>query len=909
MKTKLLLTAAALFGMVGFGFSQFVEDTRNFIGGTSIPSIQNPGSRSVQNPTTCGKDTSYFANYTTTAYRGVSIRSGNSLGQYFGANQNVTISGFRFYAYALTTSPAKKYTIKLICNVYKAGVDSLPTGSPLASDTVEVDTVMGTNIFLSRITRDAVFKKALTLNYDYIITVESDSTNVSAGVITNSWLANPADGRKKNLGCGSVSGRWYRCLQLNIAGVTFDSDMQFYPFVTYKLGADFNILNDCYNFGDTVKFKNRHTNNVSSLPYYNFYINYNLGYFCQRWSYDGSAGQTYIVDGFYKPTVKKNFNVRLISVVYSYTAGQCYDTINKTVYFKPIRPTLKSPSYGCIGDTVSLAVSGDAGVTFKWYKDMSSSTPFFTGNSYTIMNVQKNDTFFVQAENGDCKSPHLRIDFMAAAYPNNPVVKNDSICQGAVANLNATSNLGKMEWFETSTSGTVLFTGTDIQTGKLFNDTQFFVRANNNGCINKGGRVEVKAFVNNSFAPAKPTVSADTFMCLRPSSALVLNASQSGSDTLRWFKVSSGGKPVGTGETYTFTPTARKTDVMYVETWNGVCGSGRTPINIEVYDYPTIFGLRGDTICGGDDAVPFLSVPWGTAHWYDNKGSSAPVASGKTPILSGLTKNTVFYVSSDENGCVSPNRDSVLIVVNTPPVPTSVMAPSVCAKSLGNMEVKVPYGKVNWYYNSSDPTPFYTGQKVDAGLLLSNLTYYYETEHNNCSSGKQPLTIVIKPRPTAGFTWALQWQHRLICTPITVAGLTLEWHWGDGAVTSGAPYIHQYSSEGNYTVRLIATSTANGCKDTADIEVKVNHVSTGIVEKQALVVYPVPVSAGNSIKLKGITNGISRVEIWSLEGKLLYKSATETADVQLPLSITPGIYLLKVKSAQGDLSTRLVVSD
>lgn len=888
---------------------QFTEDARNFSGGPVMYSPSNPMSRSAQNPTACTGDTSYFPNYGTTAYRSVSVRKGSSLGQYFGTNQSLSVSGFRFYAYALTTNPAKKYTIRLICNLYKAGADSMPSGSPLASDTVEVDTVMGSNILLSRIEREAHFSNPVSLNYDYIITVESDSLNVSAGLVTNSWLANPPDGKKKNLGCGSVSGKWYRCLQLNIGGVTFDADMQLYPFVKYKLGADFSVVNNCYNQLDTVKFNNLFENNVSSLPYYNYYVNYKLDYFCQRWSYDGSSALNYVVDGFYKPGIKKNFDVRLISVVYSYSSGQCYDTVHKTVYFKPAKPQLKSSPFGCIGDSVSLNVSSDAGVNFKWYNSPSDTTPFFTGNSYKIYNVQQGDTFYVQAVNGDCKSAFLLVDFVVSSYPQDPTVKNDSICQGAVANLRASTDKGILEWFGSSSGGSVLYTGTDVQTGKLFSDTQYYVQANNKGCLNKGGRVMVSAFVNNSFAPDKPTVISDTFMCLRPSNSITLRASQSGTDTLRWFNTSSGGSPLSIGDSLVFTPTTRMDDVVYVETWNGVCGSGRSPVTIHVYDYPTIYGLRGDTICGGDSARPFLSVPWGTANWYDNLSDQNPVATGKTPVFGGLTGLRKFYVASEENGCLSPNRDSIEILVYTPPVPTSATAASVCAKSLGSMEVKVPYGNVNWYYDPADQTPFYTGQKVNAGLLLSNVTYYYETEYKGCTSGKQPLTIVIKPRPTAGFTWVLQWQNRLICTPITSAGLTLFWDWGDGSTTTGAPYLHQYASKGSYTVRLIATSNSNGCKDTADIPVLIDHTGVNDLKGSIENMYPIPVMAGGTLNFSGTYPEGAEAHMYLPDGRLAETLKFTGNALVIPQHMNAGLYIIKTQTSEGLRTGRLIIGN
>ncbi|MCC7297407.1 MAG: T9SS type A sorting domain-containing protein [Bacteroidia bacterium] len=903
MKKALLLIICST--LAASTFAQFQSDGRKITGTVPMPSIKNPGTRSVSKPTHCGSDTSYFPNYGTTAFNTISVRNGSTLGQYFGANQDVTVSGFRFYGYSIPPSPARQVYIRLICNLFKAGADSLPSGSPLASDTITVDTVMGSSIPLARILREAVFKNPVTLNYDYIITVGCDSTNVGAGIVANNWAA--GNGKKKNLSCGSVSGKWYRGLQLNIGGVTMDADIQLYPFVKYKLGANFNITNDCYNTNDTVKFQNLFKNNVSGLPYYNYYLNYGLDYYTQRWSYDGSLAQYYVVNGFYKPPVKKNFDVQLISVIFSYSSGTCFDTMIKTVYFKPLKPSLKSPLNACKGDTVKLNLATESGVTYKWSKAING-TPFLTGSTHTINNIQSNDTFYVVAENGNCKSPYLRIDLSVADYPNNPIVKNDSICLGAIANLSATTNVGTIEWFSAKTGGLKLFSGNDFQSQKLSNDTFFYVQANNKGCINKGGRALIKAFVSNSFAPGVPTVISDTFMCLQPSGSLDITATQSGTDSIRWFNQSSGGVPVYLGDTYSVSPKSRGDHYYYVETWNGTCGSGRTPVKVAVYDYPKIYNNTPDTICAGETAHPTVQANWGKVHWFDDMENE--VYEGLNPTFSGLTKPTVYYLFSEENGCYNPNYDSILVLVNTAPKPTAVINASVCSKALGSMEVKVPSGKVNWYYDPADQAPFFTGQKISTGLMLGNVTYYYETENKGCVSEKTPLTVAVKPRPIAGFTWTLQWQNKLVCTPITTTGQTVAWEWGDGAKSTGSPFAHVYSQSGNYTVRMIATSNTNGCKDTADIPVIIDHTGVqNIVSDPTLAVYPNPISAGSELKISGLINPQSRIVMVGLNGTVVFEGYLKNDSIALPSNLKSGVYVLRIIDANAVRTSSVVVGN
>ena len=77
----------------------------------------------------------------------------------------------------------------------------------------------------------------------------------------------------------------------------------------------------------------------------------------------------------------------------TYTSAICYDTTVKVINFTPANPSLVKTPNGCIGDSLRISVTGDAGSTFNWYKNITDTKPFFVGKNYTIANVTKSDTF------------------------------------------------------------------------------------------------------------------------------------------------------------------------------------------------------------------------------------------------------------------------------------------------------------------------------------------------------------------------------------------------------------------------------------------------------------------------------------------------------------------------------------
>ena len=293
--------------------------------------------RSATSPKVCGIDTVEFPRYRGTAYFAVNVSGGRALGQLYDCPTSLTLSGFTFYAYVSTNPPTAK-RMNIICNVYNAGTDSLPSGTPLRSDTLTIDSTFGGGV-LSRIEKHASFKP-ITLNGKYILTIETDSMTMNAGVVTNSYTA--GNGRGHNLNCGSINGLWYNGRNLNIGNVRFDCDVLLHPHVKYNFGTDFTINSNCYNVADSVKFVNQSPNNMAGSPIYNRYEFFNIGYISHNWNSGVSPFSNFTgVNYGTKYTTKQNYNVRLISRVYGYRGPNfngCVDTTIKPLYFKPEVP-------------------------------------------------------------------------------------------------------------------------------------------------------------------------------------------------------------------------------------------------------------------------------------------------------------------------------------------------------------------------------------------------------------------------------------------------------------------------------------------------------------------------------------------------------------------------------------------
>lgn len=913
-KNLLSICIALLIGANLFG--QLKSD--NKIIALNVPSksaVKKITSRSASNPKSCDVDTSYFPNQSTSItggayqYQSITISKGRGVGQFYGAPTQITVSGFRFYGYFLYDSLTGVKQTTVSCNLYKAGPDSLPMGAPIASVELNLDTVGG-NLTISKIKHDVAFSSPVVCDFPYIITVESDSMN-STNIISNSWQS--ADGESRNLASAQVSGIWYRCLDLNVDGTTFDAHMQIYPFVKYKFGTDFTSNFDCYALRDTLRFTNSFKTNLLGSSFYNsnqYFEELGLGFQenCHEWLIDGNVSYLNQTDAKYKSATKKNISVELRSLLVTYASASCYDTTVKIITFNPANPSLVKTPNGCIGDSLRITVTGDAGSTFNWYKNITDANPFFVGKSYTIAKVTKSDTFVVQAVNGNCSSGYLSVISKASAYPTKLTSVNDSICSGAVANLSGTSDEGSVEWYTAKTGGIRLFTGNTYVTNALTADTAFYVTANNSGCFYKGARTRVLALVGKAFAPAQPTNVKDTTICLGSSASVILRATPANGTSCRWFEDAITNTPLATGNAYTASVNSRGTQTYYVESWNGNCGSGRLAVNIIAEKAPATFTKAGTIVCFGDSATVFALATYGGVQWYTSK-STASVSSDKRYTSYDLPAgNKTMYFKTVDNTCVNTNWDSVSVTVNAAPEVTSITNDPVCYKGIGQITVQIPSGKVNWYTSDVATSVYATGTTVSLGKMYGNTTLYYSTQSGTCNGVRTPITVNSLPRPTAGFYYSITPGLTLKCDPIKTTGMTYEWNWGDTKTSTGLPATHQYATTGNYDVTLVTTSTTNACKDTVVIPLTVNQVaSIKTINNPMVSIYPNPVQGGKILNIQGIV--ITELHWFDVSGREVAVEKVSNNMTFVPSKLSTGVYFIKGGNTKSSFSGSININN
>lgn len=142
-----------------------------------------------------------------------------------------------------------------------------------------------------------------------------------------------------------------------------------------------------------------------------------------------------------------------------------------------------NPSPACDSGSFTLTATATAGATISWYSSAVGGTALATGNSYTTPTINSTTTYYVDA---GCESNRKSIVANINTTPATPVAANStySNCGPGSITINATSNMGIINWFTTSTGGTSLFSGNNFKTPIISANTTYYAEASNNGCIN-----------------------------------------------------------------------------------------------------------------------------------------------------------------------------------------------------------------------------------------------------------------------------------------------------------------------------------------------------------------------------------------------------------------------------------------
>ena len=271
-------------------------------------------------------------------------------------------------------------------------------------------------------------------------------------------------------------------------------------------------------------------------------------------------------------------------------------------------------------------------------------------------------------------------------------------CGSGSVKITATPSSGAtIDWYDSSTNGTLLHKGSNTYTTPSINTTTtYYAQARNTttGCVSSLPRTPVTATAN-----ALPTVVASTSNSRCNTGTVVITATPSTGATIDWYSTSTGISPLQSGSTAYTTPsiTAGNTNTYYAQARNtttGCVSSSRTAVTATANANPTVATptrTPADVICPGGNftlSSPSINPGSGTIgsssyQWKANGVNSCTTASC---TISGAKEGTVTYTLTvkNSNDCSTTSSGLTVVVDAGKCVDTPAACEALRAGVIGN---------------------------------------------------------------------------------------------------------------------------------------------------------------------------------------------------------------------------------
>jgi PKD repeat protein len=369
---------------------------------------------------------------------------------------------------------------------------------------------------------------------------------------------------------------------------------------------------------------------------------------------------------------------------------------------------------GNVGGTLSATASAG---TLYWYTLASGGSAFATGTSIPVSGGSF--TYYVEAISNGCVSTRVPV-----VYTNNPIPTITSVtpagrCDSGSVTLQATTDIGTVNWFDAPTGGNLVGTGTSFTTPVLNSTTTYYVESSSASC-NTPTRTAVTATINE-----QPIITSITPASRCGDGSVTLQASAS-IGTIYWYNAPTGGTLVATGGTFA-TPVLGGTTTYYVEVVNGICTSARTAVVATVYAVSIITSTTPDSRCDVGVLTLQATSSNGVISWYDAPTGGNLLATGTSYTTPVITSTTTYYVETQNGDCVS-SRTAVTASIVPISAPNGLANQSYCEGETVDL-IAVTGSNIVWYDAATGGNIVPTGTAI-----VSGTTYYASQNVSGCES-------------------------------------------------------------------------------------------------------------------------------------------------------------------------------
>ncbi|WP_430615129.1 T9SS type A sorting domain-containing protein [Flavobacterium sp. JP2137] len=524
-----------------------------------------------------------------------------------------------------------------------------------------------------------------------------------------------------------------------------------------------------------------------------------------------------------------------------------------------------------------LAVSGQEGAVFKWYRRK------FGGEPLSPDAELRTADYYVAQVIGDCVSDNRMLAHITVySKPVAPVCSTRIVCHsGMLSDLEVIYDAqhNTLKWYDANF---------DEITGDIALQTgNYYVSQSNSTC--ESDRVPVVIEVNP--IPVTPTAEATQQFCGEARVSSIAMALLEGA-TPQWYSSAVATTPLSLDAYLT-------SGTYYGAQRLRGCESNRVAVAVLVQRAVAVPVVENQSFCNRTVTIVDLeaaTLPDGQWNWY-NTAVGGAVLSPDHAVGSGT-----YYVARQLGDCESARKPVIVNLVSNRLAPQAV-AQSFCgAATVADLEAFTATGMtVNWYQQSEG------GRVLTEETLLQTGTYYVSQTIYHCESPRRPVAVVVNPIPATPTGDAVQ-KFETINPIVGDLRLDQEDLWWFSSEEDALNNIRRLAENTPLNDNYVYYATVRSPDNCFSLPFAVQVVITmGITDYDAtkLEYHPNPVKDVLTISSKEI---VSRVEVYALTGQQILTVEPATQLVLVDMSqLANATYLVKIYTETGGIQAIKIV--
>jgi PKD repeat protein len=399
-------------------------------------------------------------------------------------------------------------------------------------------------------------------------------------------------------------------------------------------------------------------------------------------------------------------------------------------------------------------------------------------------------------------------------------------------------------------------------------------------------------------------------VCLGETSLFINQSDTTGMQVKTWTWDFGNGKISSKRSNETNTYTKTDTATLTVVAMNGCSDTLSLPVVIAQIPTAVITADKAMTICKGDSINLSVSNNLGYAYQWriDNvdatNGNKNTYVAKSSGVYSVKVTNTVA-------GCNGSGTATVTVTEKPAnPIISGNNTVTICPDDNVALNIE-QYSALYTYQWKRNEVPIdgETGNSL-TGLLKSGV-YTVEAGIQSCKALSNAVNINYKQAPAKPLIYANVGSTLYYMECSNHSAMTYKWFLNGNEITGANKYYYIAGQQlGTYMVEIAELNKECSSKSDA---IAIPQVITDVAEVEplpAMVIQPNPNDGHFLIILNGIS-GVKRIEIYNLQGILIYAASLQKGQSQLEVNnagLMPGLYNVLLKTEKGTINNKIVVN-